>query len=156
MRIHGLNEIYKNITDVFDPRDLAVLHFCEIQICFFFVSYLRVHLFWVLDLVFFFSSYGKICVPLHLAGDITKRQLCSSSFVVVIFFSSLFLDVILDMDDISFDAFVGRNEAVFLVFSYGVPFDVFSFVYPFLFIWKKKNLPLSFLTHKNGGRKLND
>jgi hypothetical protein len=86
MRIHGLNEIYKNITDVFDPRDLAVLHFCEIQICFFFVSYLRVHLFWVLDLVFFFSSYGKICVPLHLAGDITKRQLCSSSFVVVIFF----------------------------------------------------------------------
>jgi hypothetical protein len=36
------------------------------------------------------------------------------------------------MDDISFDAFVGEKEAVFLV-SLLVPFDVFSFVFPLLF-----------------------
>jgi hypothetical protein len=60
------------------------------------------------------------------------------------------------MDDISFDAFVGEKEAVFLV-SLLVPFDVFSFVFPLLSLhFKYFHLPLSALTRTSGGRKLND
>lgn len=60
------------------------------------------------------------------------------------------------MDDISFDAFVGEKEAVFLV-SLLVPFYVFSFVFPLLSLhFKYSHLPLSALTRTSGGRKLND
>lgn len=40
------------------------------------------------------------------------------------------------MDDISFDAFVGANGAVFLSSLSSHPFDVFSFVYPLLLDFK--------------------
>ena len=64
-----------------------------------------------------------------------RENFCSSSFsrryhqtaillffLLWLFFSSPSSDVILDMDDISFDAFVGRKEAVFLVFLFWRPF----------------------------------